>query len=124
MNNDEKIAVICRHLGINDLFNEKTIIDQLYATVLKLRKISEFNSMVIHEMIKADLIPPTILKKTELTCNIRNSEEKLTNLSDQLILYKDNKANSKILKNIAKEMVIIEKDISEKQKELNALENE
>ena len=123
MNYKEKIDAICQHLGINDLFNEKTIIDQLYSTVLKLRKISEFNSMIIHEMIKADLIPPTILKKTELTCSIKNSEEKLTKFSDQLSLYKDNKANDAILKKIAKKMVEIEKDIRTKEKELTALEN-
>ncbi len=123
MNYEEKIDAIYRHLGINDLFNEKTIIDQLYSTVLRLRKISEFNSMIIHEMIKADLIPPTILKKTELTCSIKNSEEKLTHLSDQLTLYKDNKANSEILKKIAGEMIVVERDIKEKEKELAALDN-
>jgi len=119
----QKINILFHHLGIDDPFDveSENVIDNLYAAITNVRKISEFNAMIIHEMIKADLIPPVILKKAELSRNTKGMTIRLQRLSDKYEAYKKNGATKEMLTRIAQEMLSIQKEIDRDQKELDSL---
>ena len=120
---NQKINILFHHLGINDPFDieSENVIDNLHNSISTVRKIAEFNAMIIHEMIKNDLIPPVILKKAELSCNINNLKIKLQKFSDKYEAYKEHEATKDILGEIAQEMLLVQKEIDKNKKELNSL---
>jgi hypothetical protein len=119
----QKVNILFHHLGIDDPFDVegKNVIDGLYESIVNVRKIAEFNAIIVHEMIKADLIPPIILKKTELTCTINDLRTKLERLSDKYEMFKENRASKKMLNDIAQEMLTIQREIEGVEKELDSL---
>ena len=119
---DAKLELLFRHLGISlDALETSTVISDLYQKLESVSKIAEFNALLIHEMIKSDLIPPIILKRTHLLSNIKTSKNKIDGLSTSYELLKKSKAPEEHLDKIAKEMLTEHNSIEAMETELREL---
>lgn len=122
---EKKIDLILNLLGIWDPESQvenSSVLTDIYNKLIQLKKISEFNSIVIHEMIKSDLIPPVILKKAQLLTETIELKNNLEKLSHRFELLKKIKAPEKQLDETAKEMYNTQEKIEDKEKELKELQ--
>jgi hypothetical protein len=118
---ENKIQTILNILGISDDLSAKNTIDELYDKITKIRKISEFNMIIIEELIKADIIPPIVLKRSQLLYDIKILKHKLQILSDRYEIFQSQSTGKNILSSTKKEILDIQTEINNKQEELNYL---
>lgn len=121
MNNTEKIDAIFNILGISNDLNSNNIIDELFEKLTHIQEIAKFNTILIQEMIKSDIIPPLLLKRSQLLLELKSTKEKLTLLSNRYEIYKNQNSSKEILNSIAKDMLETQNKIEELEKELNHL---
>lgn len=121
MNNTEKVDAICNILGISSDLNSNNIIDELFEKIVHIQKIAEFNTILIQEMIKSDIIPPLLLKRSQLLLDLKSAKQKLTLLSNRYEIYKNQGSSKEILNSIAKDMLEVQYKIEELEEELNHL---
>ena len=120
MNNSEKIDVILKVLNITDM-NSENILDELLEKINHLQKISEFNTILIQEMIKADIISPLLLKRSQLLLDLKDYKHKISILSNRYDIYRKQKSEKYILDSIAKEMLDLQTKIENIEEELKHL---
>ena len=112
MNTTEKIDCILKILDIKD-YNSNNIIDNLCEQINKIQKILEYNTILIQEMIKSDLIPPIILKKTQLCVDLKSEKHKLSLLINQYDISKST--------NVAQEIINVKNNIETMQEKIKFL---
>ena len=120
VNNSEKIDVILKVLNITDI-NSENILDELLEKINHLQKISEFNTILIQEMIKADIISPLLLKRSQLLLDLKDYKHKISILSNRYDIYRKQKSEKYILDSIAKEMLDLQTKIENIEEELKHL---
>jgi hypothetical protein len=118
----DKLEILYELLGIDENnINNKNIIDELYNQISHIKKMSEFNITIIHEMIKSDLIPPIILKRSQLSCDIKNLNQQLNILTDRYEMFKNQNIKNIIVESLIQEILKIQNEIEKKQQELDHL---
>lgn len=120
MNNSEKIDVILKIFNITDIDSEN-ILDDILEKINHLQKISEFNIILIQEMIKSDIIPPLLLKRSQLLLDLKNYKNKICLLGNRYDIYIKQKAEKNILDSISREMLEIQIKIENIEEELKHL---
>lgn len=120
VNNSEKIDVILKVLNITDI-NSENILDELLEKINHLQKISEFNTILIQEMIKSDIIPPLLLKRSQLLLELKDYKHKISILSNRYDIYRKQKSEKNLLDSIAKEMLDLQIKIENIEEELKHL---
>ena len=102
---NELLELLCNHLGVFKSSPEKSLIlEDIYKRIEKISKVTEFNAILINEMIKSDLIPPIVLKRTELLSQINDNANKVERLTHKYELLKRAKASEEDLDKIAKDI--------------------
>jgi len=120
MDSSEKINTILKVLGITDI-NSENIIDVIFDRVNNLQKISEFNTILIQEMINSDIIPPLLLKRSKLLLDLKENKHKISLLSNRYENYKNQKLDKHSLSCISSEMLELQTKIENIQEELKHL---
>jgi hypothetical protein len=121
LNSSEKIDIVLKVLGISSVDYSDNVIDKLYEKINHIQKISEFNAILIKEMIEADIIPPLLLKKSQILSELKDYNYNLSLLSNRYEIYQKQKTEKNILNFLAKDMLDIQIKIEKLEEDLKHL---